>query len=71
MTVDQIFAPQQWVGFWKKASEDQLERMQSATDEMAKLTHESLAYGEKLASDWRKLCFETMKKNAETLAKTG
>lgn len=71
MSTEQVFAPQQWFGFWKKATEDQLQRMQSASEEWTKLTTESLAYGEKLASEWRKLYFDAMKKNAETLAKAG
>ena len=70
MNAEQVFAPQQWFGFWKKATEDQLQRMQSASEEWTKLGTESLAYGEKRAAEWRKLYFDTMKKNAETLSKS-
>lgn len=71
MSVEQTFAPQQWFGFWKKATDEQIQRMQSASEEWTKLTAESLAYGEKLAAEWRKMVFDAMKKNAETLAKAG
>jgi hypothetical protein len=82
MTMENVFAPQHWMSFWKKAADDQVQRMQTfgeewakvetkaheqwstAIDEMTKLNKESLAYGAQLAAEWRKQCFDAMKKNA-------
>lgn len=82
---NEIFAAsQQWVGFWKKAAEDHMARMQAlseewskmegkgfeqattAVDEMSKLTKETLAYTGQLATEWRKLYLEMVKKGAAT-----
>lgn len=36
-------------------------RFEAAVEESAKLTKESIAYAQKLSSDWRKITFEAMK----------
>lgn len=64
MTTDHVFAPQQWMNFWKKASDDQLQRMQTMGDEWAKLEGKGF-------EQWSIAVDEMAKLTKESLAYTG
>jgi hypothetical protein len=47
------------------------ERAESAVQEMARLTKETLAYGAQMGSEWRKLSLESMQRASEAFAAAG
>ncbi len=65
MNKDSVFAPQQWMGFWKKASDDQLQRMQTVGDEWTKMESKGFEQWTTAVDELAKLTKESLAYSAQ------
>jgi hypothetical protein len=60
MSNDTFAASQQWVGFWKKAAEEHMERMKLASEEWSKLEGKGLEQAGAMVDEMSKLAKESI-----------
>lgn len=65
LSKDQLARGEAMAKEWEAHEAKSYERATQMFDESARLARESLAYQQKLAADWRKLAFDSIKKAGE------